>query len=1456
MPKQKQALRKVSTALLAILMLTQTFILPPISAQEQQLFPILPTQAYHKIYTATYWNYDKKTSILAYKLVAPTRFSNRFLIINITTILDASNTAPLTLNITSKEQLATYQQHVDKVKQAFESNENKWWFDKLLDYLGKNKNEAKKTWDQIIDDAKQHPARTYDAIVYYTYPDRPDTTQTPKIYVQVLNHYDGIQNFKTYLANMIRDYALSKTLGTRIHWIYDITSAQVLAYTNLKYTNLRYILDVQSYPKDFWNVTKYQLSLDPTFMLLFLADMELKQTRYSITLTPETLPLLQAKVAPLGTFPLVFDAFDTIQNPPIKKDKDILSLLDIFSSLGFSVPSTGAVTSLTAVKTSILFKRTGYNPLQGTPVSNLPHQPTILEQFTKFVDKLFHKTAVPDNPLHRIQQVYVDGTPYIIETLAIPLTDFTMLIPQNPPNFVTLTAEMYPETSRYNLTEKYGLYEFRPNAVAYDNYGTKLLSNHDLYVAGMMAFTGKLIQLADVAMLMMSFTMGNTNQVLTELGSLDFISKMFLGKEVFMPDYKEVESVISKLPQQGGSRSIYDLINDFYIAQGKNPDGVFIPINEALKNGYDYYLDKPEVYDLLQKYYRDAIWQRIELSADELTSFATREYGARYYFAQARENLIRTYRELLASEKLSQADKEHIMKKLNFIEKLDIDDIINRAVNYIKRAPSREFDAQYVMVEEGKITLVPTEVKNTWTIAKYPDTLYAELVKDAYIEGELALKNPNAPKTVIWLIDTTLKGHPTEAVLDATQTEATIDFVSSYWNVVTNTHKITGSEEYMILQEKLLARGITRVYVTSETAVQTTLRQKLWDIIKKTGKGLATKGTLAAILFTILTDFTITTSAGILSYETLIQYNYGIPDLQLLLGSEAYGQSVKGTVVTTAMSNDTINITAVPSGTVTKIPRYAEYLYMAPDNKKYAYAVLAEKLPKQYNGTIAVTIPFGITPDLHQLIYLTYIFVDTGVRAEDGRAVVMLYDIRFSHKNLTYPLDIFKLNLTTPTTGNQTAPGFKITYKNYDHVNPFNPAWTPKDNWTYVDSASDKTGLDTTAVYLDVYEIRVEPYYQRATGYKAYVSNGTIVLTTNTTTTYTNFPYIERVSVEYEPINRFAFAVSWSIHNFTIPPNWHYELAWIAFYENGYGFEVVPVINQTSSPDIVFLGYYDTVNYFDVPLIYLSKQELSNRWFVWNFDIYPNGTAILSLYDEHGNLIATSRIGTFQMYDPSYWWYDFYIWADNFTNTVNVNGSTFTGTVNIDAKIDWIALHHYDNKSLLAPGLEWVADWMNEMFGYAGGIPNRTRTLELYYRGNLVKKFNLTYNPICTYMYNYVCKSYVYDDYYEDGNTESYAVDYMILRDTNGNITKIIDGIYLQKLPSLTLYYVFKINPALDIMAGDTTQATANTISAQSVSGTAHTTSTTTTKQPKHPQITPKSKTPLEPRIKPARGKS
>jgi hypothetical protein len=1386
MPKQKQALRKVSTALLAILMLTQTFILPPISAQEQQLFPILPTQAYYKIYTATYWNYDKKTSILAYKLVAPTRFSNRFLIINITTILDASNTAPLTLNITSKEQLATYQQYIDKVKQAFESKENKWWFDKLLDYLGKNKNEAKKTWDQIIDDAKQHPARTYDAIVYYTYPDRPDTTQTPKIYVQVLNHYDGIQNFKTYLANMIRDYALSKILGTRIHWIYDITSAQVLAYTNLKYTNLRYILDVQSYPKDFWNVTKYQLSLDPTFMLLFLADMELKQTRYSITLTPETLPLLQAEVAPLGTFPLVFDAFDTIQNPPIKKDKDILSLLDIFSSLGFSVPSTGAVTSLTAVKTSILFKRTGYNPLQGTPVSGLPHQPTILEQFTKFVDKLFHKTAVPDNPLHRIQQVYVDGKPYIIETLAIPLTDFTKLIPQNPPNFVTLTAEMYPETSRYNLTEKYGLYVFRPDAVAYDNYGTKLLSNNQLVAAGMMAFIGKLIQLADVAMLMMSFTMGNTREALTEFQSLDFIRKWFTGGEIFFPDYKTVKSVTDMLPQQGGSRTIYDLINDFYIAQGKNPDGVFIPINEALKNAYPE--DSP-IYQLLNQYYKDAIWQKIELNAEELIRFATRQDGARFYFTQAREELIKLYESKLADPTLSQLEKETIMKKLDYIKNLDIDDIINRAVNYIKAAPGRMFDAQYVMVEEGKITLVPTEVKNTWTIAKYPDTVYAELVKDAYIEGELALKNPNAPKTVIWLIDTTPKFSPVEAVLDATQTEATIDFVSSYWNVATRFHlysyELAENMEYTALQQKLLARGITRVYVTSETAVQTTLRQKLWDIIKKTGKGLATKGTLAAILFTILTDFTITTSAGILSYETLIQYNYGIPDLQLLLGSEAYGQSVKGTVVTTAMSNDTINITAVPSGTVTKIPRYAEYLYMAPDNKKYAYAVLAEKLPKQYNGTIAVTIPFGITPDLHQLIYLTYIFVDTGVRAEDSRAVVMLYDIRFSHKNLTYPLDIFKLNLTTPTTGNQTAPGFKITYKNYDHVNPFNPAWTPPGNWTYVNHISDYTGANTTFWHFDPID---DPMVLIGRMNPSPINGTWIISSQHIGSQFylSGYDNVVRTIIESYYVRRFAIALRILINGTeNIPENFtYYAGCVIRIFNDGRGILIYPTFFKRNGAVWLDLGSFS--------LIYQSQHiiiPVTNRWIVIVVDFPPNDTPSVQVYDEHGQLLGGAPLLTF----TSDWsFFDLGLSVPPYEDT----NATWT------IQIDWIA-------ERIGTAPNWTR---TQIFGFAGSISNETRVLELYRNGVLVKTLNLT---------SYYHSTLIFID----NSSDTYEVDYMVLRDAQGHIVQTIDGIYLKKESdlSMNLYFSTRIPPPPQYVTLGTNNRT---------------------------------KTPPDPRIKPARGKS
>jgi len=1345
-------------------------------------------QAYYKIYNAAYWNYDKKASILAYKLVAPTRFSNRLLIINITTILDASNTVPLTLNITSKEQLATYQQHVDRVKQAFESKENKWWFDKLLDYLGKNKNEAKKTWDQIIDDVKQRPARTYDAIVYYTYPDRPDTIQTPKIYVQVLNHYDGIQNFKTYLANMIRDYALSKTLGIRIHWVYDITSAQVLAYTNLKYTNLRYILDVQYYPRDLWNATKYQLSLDPTFMLLFLADMKLNQTRYSITLTPETLPLLQAKVAPLGTFPLVFDAFEMTQNPPIKTDRDILGLLDVFSSLGFSVPSTGAVTSLTAVKISVLFKRTGYNPLQGAPVSGLPHRLTILEQFTRFVEKLFHKTAVPDNPLYRIQQVYVDGIPYIIETLAIPLTDFTMLIPQNPPCFVTLVAEMYPDRSRYNLTEKYGFYVFRPDAVAYDNYGTKLLSNNQLVAAGMMAFTERLIQLADVAMLSTSFTLGNPQDVLKEVESLWFMTRLLIGRGMFYPTLEEIQSVVASLPEGSTGRNIYDLIYDFYIARGKNPDGVFIPINEALKSAYKN-TRRARAYELLEQYYRDAIWQRIELNVEDLIRFATRQYGAKYYFTQAREELIRLYESILADPAVSQVEKEHIMRKLDYIRKLDIDDIINRAVNYIRQAPGRKFDAYYVMMKGDRIILVPVEVKNTWTIAKYPDTLYAELVKDAYIEGELALKNPRVPKTVIWLIDTTYKGVPTGAVLDATQTEATIDLVSSYWNVATRVHQYTyelaGDMEYTALQQKLLARGMTRVYVTSEKVVQTTLRQRLWDFVKKTGKGLANKGTLVVILLSILFDFSVTAEGGVLSYHTLIQYNYGIPDLQLLLGSKARGQSVEGTVVTTAMSNDTVSIAAAPSGAVTKIPRYAEYLYVAPDNKKYAYAVLAEKLPKQYNGTIAVTIPFGITPDLHQLIYLTYIFVDTGVRAEDGRAVVMLYDIRFSHKNLTYPLDIFKLNLTTPTTGNQSTPGFKITYKNYDHVNPFNPAWTPPGNWTYVNHISDYTGANTTFWQFDLID---DPIVLLSSMNPSPINGTWIISSQHIGSQFhlSGYDYVVRTIIESYYVRRFAIALRILINGIeNIPENFtYYAGCEIRIFNDGRGILIYPTFFKRNGAVWLDVGSFS--------LIYPSQHVIipvTNRWTVIVVDFPPNDTPSVQVYDEHGQLLGEAPLLTF----TSDWsFFDLRLSVPPYEDT----NATWI------IQIDWIA-------ERIGTAPNWTR---TQIFGFAGSLSNETRVLELYRNGVLVKTLNLT---------SYYHSTLIFID----NSSDTYEVDYMVLRDMQGHIIQTIDGIYLKKESdlSMNLYFSTRIPPPPQYVILGTNNRT---------------------------------KTPPGPRIKPAKGKS
>lgn len=218
MSKQKQTLGKAVSILLAALFLLQTFIVIPLRAEQLELFPILPEGLYYKIYNAVYWDYNKKTSIYAFKLTYPEHPNKPFIVVNITTILDTPDESLLTVNITSPQQLATYQSYIDKVKKAFESKDSKWFFDRLLDFLGKNKKDAKKAWDQIIQDAKKNPARTYDAIVYYRYSDRPDVGETPKLYVQALNHYDGIQNFENYLANMIRDYALGKTLGINILW--------------------------------------------------------------------------------------------------------------------------------------------------------------------------------------------------------------------------------------------------------------------------------------------------------------------------------------------------------------------------------------------------------------------------------------------------------------------------------------------------------------------------------------------------------------------------------------------------------------------------------------------------------------------------------------------------------------------------------------------------------------------------------------------------------------------------------------------------------------------------------------------------------------------------------------------------------------------------------------------------------------------------------------------------------------------------------------------------------------------------------------------------------------------------------------------------------------------------------------------------------------------------------------
>jgi hypothetical protein len=256
----------------------------------------------------------------------------------------------------------------------------------------------------------------------------------------------------------------------------------------------------------------------------------------------------------------------------------------------------------------------------------------------------------------------------------------------------------------------------------------------------------------------------------------------------------------------------------------------------------------------------------------------------------------------------------------------------------------------------------------------------------------------------------------------------------------------------------------------------------------------------------------------------------------------------------------------------------------------------------------------------------------------------------------------------------------------------------------------------------------------------------------------------------------------------------------------------------------------------DTPLIYFNKAELRERWLVWVFDIYRNQTAKLSLYGENGTLLASSVIGTFTQQHPEYWWYDIYIWADNFTNTVYINGAPFTGTVDITTQVDWLAFH-YANASWLAQGLEGFNMWLNAKFGYAGGIPSRTQTLELYYQGKLVRKFNLTFIDES----GWHRPPYNVFKYYVDNSSDTYQADYMVLRDTDGTIVQTIDGIYLQKPSSLPFYCIFWVDPTFD-------KSTASSMSIESVSTT---TTQSTAKQPRHAHVTPNSETPHGSRLHP-----
>ncbi|MCC5997869.1 MAG: hypothetical protein LM573_02210 [Thermofilum sp.] len=471
-------------------------------------------------------------------------------------------------------------------------------------------------------------------------------------------------------------------------------------------------------------------------------------------------------------------------------------------------------------------------------------------------------------------------------------------------------------------------------------------------------------------------------------------------------------------------------------------------------------------------------------------------------------------------------------------------------------------------------------------------------------------------------------------------------------------------------------------------------------------------------------------------------------------------------------TGDEANIQSVPSDILKKVPPKMSFTIDYDTGQQF---VIKSKQLKNDNQTLVEVIPIGVTSNLEYYAYLVVKLKANGTDPVTSKVIFVPISLEIYYRPRVPIEDLIG---TPPTT-------FNITYKNYDHVNPFNPAWTPPGNWTYVNHISDYTGANTTFWLFDPID---DPMVLIGRMNPSPI-NGTWIISSQHIGSqffFSGYDYVVRATTQPYYVSRFAIALRILINGTeNIPENYTYNKNDIQIFNNGRGILIYPTFLKQNGTIWLDLGSFS--------LIYSSQHvtiPVTNRWIVIVVDFPPNDTPSVQVYDEHGQLLGEAPLLTF----TSDWsFFDLGLSVPPYEDT----NATWT------IQIDWIA-----ERIGTAP------DWTRtQIFGFAGSISNETRILELYRNGVLVKTLNLI---------SYYHSTLIFID----NSSDTYEVDYMVLRDAQGHIVQTIDGIYLKKESdlSMNLYFSTRIPPPQYVVIySDTNNRT---------------------------------KTPPGPRIKPAKGKS